>query len=157
MTSKQVMLVATALLAVGCSSTASRRSAGVLISPYPTRTVWAVVPLRNESGSLNADGAATADHLARQLENATNVDVLPVNRVLDAMRTMRLSEVRGRGDAMGLMQTLGVDGLIGILKQQGYPQTEIRMDALEEELLKWSNAIRLKDDLTLMEIHINSF
>jgi PAS domain S-box-containing protein len=47
---------------------------------------------------------------------------------------------------------LGVDGLMTILRRQGYPQTSIRMDTLEKELLKYSNAIRLEDDLTLIEI-----
>jgi sigma-B regulation protein RsbU (phosphoserine phosphatase) len=52
-------------------------------------------------------------------------------------------------DAGGAM--LGFDGLIGMLKKQGYPKAGIRMDVLEEELLKYSNAIRLEDDLTLIE------
>jgi serine phosphatase RsbU (regulator of sigma subunit) len=47
---------------------------------------------------------------------------------------------------------LGTDGLIKILKKQEYPQVDIQMEALEEELLKYSNAIRLEDDLTLIEI-----
>ncbi|MHC4616838.1 MAG: PP2C family protein-serine/threonine phosphatase [Planctomycetota bacterium] len=47
---------------------------------------------------------------------------------------------------------LGVDGLMTTLRKQGYPQTSIRMDALEKELLKYSNAIRLGDDLTIIEI-----
>ena len=51
-------------------------------------------------------------------------------------------------------EQLGVDGLIGILRKQGYPENPVRMDALEEELLKYSNAIRLEDDLTLIEIRI---
>ena len=49
-------------------------------------------------------------------------------------------------------EMLGVDGLIGFLKEQGYPKAAIRVDALEEELLKYSNAIRLEDDLTLVEV-----
>ena len=47
---------------------------------------------------------------------------------------------------------LGVDGLIAILKRQGYPASGIQITAIEEELLKYSNAIRLEDDLTLIEI-----
>ncbi len=47
---------------------------------------------------------------------------------------------------------LDIDGLVGILKKQGYPKSDIRMDDLEEALLKYSNAIRLEDDLTLMEM-----
>lgn len=51
---------------------------------------------------------------------------------------------------------LDVDGLVGILRNQGYPSAGIRMDALEEELLKYSNSIRLDDDLTLIEIRFGS-
>ena len=50
---------------------------------------------------------------------------------------------------------LGIDGLVGILKKQGYPRVAIQMGALEEELLKYSNAIRLEDDLTLIEIRFD--
>ena len=51
-------------------------------------------------------------------------------------------------------EMLGIDGLIDVLKGQGYPTNDIRMDALEEELLKYSNAIRLEDDLTLVEVRL---
>ena len=54
-------------------------------------------------------------------------------------------------------EMLGLDGLIGILTQQGYPQADIRMDALEEEILKYSNAIRLEDDLTVIDIRLGNF
>jgi PAS domain S-box-containing protein len=47
---------------------------------------------------------------------------------------------------------LGVDGLIAILKRLGYPDSGIQGTALEEELLKYSNSIRLEDDLSLIEI-----
>jgi serine phosphatase RsbU (regulator of sigma subunit) len=49
-------------------------------------------------------------------------------------------------------QMLEIDGLVSILRKQGYPKFDVNMDALEEELLKYSNAIRLEDDLTLMEV-----
>ncbi|UCD76203.1 MAG: SpoIIE family protein phosphatase [Phycisphaerales bacterium] len=55
-------------------------------------------------------------------------------------------------DAAGGM--LGIDGLIAILHSLGYPRSPIRMDALEEALLKFSNAIRLEDDLTFIEIRL---
>jgi hypothetical protein len=38
-----------------------------------------------------------------------------------------------------------------------YPRADIQMDALEEELLKYSNGIRLEDDLTFIEIRFNNF
>jgi PAS domain S-box-containing protein len=46
---------------------------------------------------------------------------------------------------------LGTDGLIEILKRQNYPQAKIQMGILEEALLKYSNSIRLEDDLTIIE------
>jgi PAS domain S-box-containing protein len=57
-------------------------------------------------------------------------------------------------DANG--KQLGVDGLIAVMRSQGYPEAGIRMDALEEELLRYSNAIRLPDDLTLIEIRLGA-
>jgi phosphoserine phosphatase RsbU/P len=47
---------------------------------------------------------------------------------------------------------LGIEGLIAILKKQGYPASGLQISSIEEELLKYSNAIRLEDDLTLIEI-----
>jgi len=42
--------------------------------------------------------------------------------------------------------------LISILTALGYPQSGIQITAVEEALLKYSNAIRLEDDLTLIEV-----
>jgi PAS domain S-box-containing protein len=53
-------------------------------------------------------------------------------------------------------QMLGLDGLIDMLKRQGYPAADLQMEALEEDLLKYSNGIRLADDLTLIEIRIQA-
>jgi sigma-B regulation protein RsbU (phosphoserine phosphatase) len=49
-------------------------------------------------------------------------------------------------------QMLGIGGLIEIVHLQNYPQTPLHMNRLEEALLKYSNGIRLDDDLTLIEI-----
>ena len=48
-------------------------------------------------------------------------------------------------------ELLGVDGFINILKGLGYPREPLNMDALELALLKYSNDIRLRDDLTILE------
>ena len=47
---------------------------------------------------------------------------------------------------------LDSDGLIGILRGLDYPKSPLQMVSLEEALLRYSNAIRLEDDLTLIEI-----
>lgn len=83
-----------------------------LVAPYDTRQVWAVAPLRNESGSLQVDGVVVADHLARQLERAAGIDVIPVNRVLTAMEALRMPAVASPKDALKLRRTLGVDALV---------------------------------------------
>ena len=113
MTSKQVMLTLALLLwSCGCTFI-SKQGADPLISPYTERRVWAVAPLRNESGSrLVGWRAAMADHFAHQLENASNIDVLPVNRVLAAMDSLQMREPHTPADAMKLLETLQVDGLI---------------------------------------------
>ena len=41
---------------------------------------------------------------------------------------------------------------MAVLCAQGYPEADIRMDALQEEFLRFSLAIRLPNDLTLVEI-----
>jgi PAS domain S-box-containing protein len=53
-------------------------------------------------------------------------------------------------DAAGTM--LGTEGLLDILASQGYPGEGIRIEALQEALLTYSNEIRLDDDLTLLEV-----
>ena len=49
-------------------------------------------------------------------------------------------------------EQLGMDGLMAVLKQLAYPATPLNMHRLEEKLLKFSNDIRLPDDLTILEV-----
>ncbi|MGO8750095.1 MAG: SpoIIE family protein phosphatase [Thermoguttaceae bacterium] len=52
-------------------------------------------------------------------------------------------------------EMLGVEGLVRILKGFGYPKNDINIDGVEEELLRYSNAIRLMDDVTFIEIRFH--
>ncbi|MBX3427194.1 MAG: SpoIIE family protein phosphatase [Pirellulales bacterium] len=47
---------------------------------------------------------------------------------------------------------LGVDGLVRILQTYGYPRSPLPIKAVEAELLRFSNSIRLQDDVTLIEM-----
>jgi serine phosphatase RsbU (regulator of sigma subunit) len=49
-------------------------------------------------------------------------------------------------------ELLNVDGFIRILKSLDYPEVLISAGGLTEALLKFSNDIRLEDDVTLMEV-----
>ncbi|MFA9479126.1 hypothetical protein ACERK3_12610 [Phycisphaerales bacterium AB-hyl4] len=119
MTSKQVMLIAAAMLVasatvilVGCAEFRRARPAEPLNAPYDERQVWAVAPLMNESGTRHANGVRLAEQLARQLETAAPLSVVAVNRVLDAMDALGLSMVSSPAEAEKLRQTLGVDALV---------------------------------------------
>ena len=48
-------------------------------------------------------------------------------------------------------EMLGVNGLVRILKAHNYPQAPLPTKAVEDELLRYSNAIRLADDVTFIE------
>jgi len=50
---------------------------------------------------------------------------------------------------------LGTEGLLGILRSQGYPEEQIVLKRLHEALLKYSNGMRLDDDLTLLEVRFS--
>lgn len=47
---------------------------------------------------------------------------------------------------------LGIEGLIGILQGVGYPASGLQISAVEEQLLLYSNDIRLPDDITFIEV-----
>lgn len=105
------MVVTLAVLAAGCQYRNAKKPE-VLVAPYGERQVWAVAPLRNESGSLYADGLKTADNLAQRLETVIGVDTLPVNRVLAAMQAQGMSEVTSADDVSRLRDVLGVDAMV---------------------------------------------
>ena len=52
-------------------------------------------------------------------------------------------------------ELLGVDGFVTILEGLGYPENGIKMKSVEEELLRFSNALRLADDVTLLEVRFS--
>jgi hypothetical protein len=83
-----------------------------LSSPYPAPKVWAVAPLRNESGTTQLDPLRVSDQIAQQVQQVHEIDVVPVNRVVEAMQAAKLREVGSKVDALALINTLDVDGLI---------------------------------------------
>ena len=117
MTSEQIRLILVRLLLfavvvvplVGCQRPIVERR---IEAPYSERQVWAVAPLRNESGSRYADGFKMADELTRAFEQVEGIDALPLNRVLEAMDALKLARIESREDAIHLREALGVDALV---------------------------------------------
>jgi len=105
------MVLALVVLTAGCHYRGAKKPAR-LSAPYGDRQVWAVVPLRNESGSLHADGLKAADQLAQRLETVMGLDTLPVNRVLAAMQSLELDAVNDAKDVAALRTVLGTDAVI---------------------------------------------
>ncbi|MCC6676932.1 MAG: hypothetical protein IT436_07300 [Phycisphaerales bacterium] len=86
-----------------------------LVAPYDAsrgEVLWAVVPLRNESGTSQADPLAISDQVVAAIEEARGIRALPLNRTMEAMRALKMGGVGSPADARKLAQALGVDGLV---------------------------------------------
>lgn len=83
-------------------------------SPYGGEgdVIWAVAPLRNESGVSTFDELALTDTLTNEVQQVAGVSVVPVNRTLAAMRALGLPAVRTASDALAICRTLGVDAIV---------------------------------------------
>ena len=87
----------------------------ILVSPYApdrTVTVWAVAPMRNESGTSAVDPMRISDALVAQLQQVRGVQVLSLNRTLAVMRSIGLASIESQPDATRLAQELGVDAIV---------------------------------------------
>ena len=112
MTSKQIMLILSALMVAlpfGCTMPAPVDRA---VSPYGGRRVVAVAPLRNESGSQQVDALRVTDQLTAEVARVRGLDTVPVNRVLATMRSLDMAGINSPADAHRLRERLGVDGLV---------------------------------------------
>lgn len=111
------ILAAAALALIPACSTGPARLAPpqTLVAPYDTsrgEVLWAVVPLRNETGTSAADPLLVSDQVVAAIEEARGIRALPLNRTLEAMRVLKLSGVSSPAEARRLAHVLGVDGLV---------------------------------------------
>ncbi|MFO0857107.1 MAG: hypothetical protein U0640_07100 [Phycisphaerales bacterium] len=108
-----------AVLLIGCAGGRGRGEAltapRTLTTPYNTingEVLWAVVPLRNESGTSQVDSLVLSDHLIGAIEETQGLRCLPLDRTLAAMQALKLQRVRTPAEARTLAQTLGADGIV---------------------------------------------
>ena len=122
MTSAQTMLssLAAITLAVlgfsqtGCA-TPGLTPPTVLVAPYDAsegEALWAIAPLRNESGLSQMDPLVVTDELVAAAQQTRGVRCLPVNRVIAAMRALEIDRIEGPEQAQQIAQSIGVDALI---------------------------------------------
>jgi hypothetical protein len=117
--SKAALIVA--MLAVlglfGCGGTKEQKLTAprVIVAPYDTsrgEVLWAVVPLRNESGTSYADVEAISDKIVAAVEEVRGVRCLPLNRTIQAMNVLGYTTLRTPAEARALAQAMGVDGVL---------------------------------------------
>lgn len=87
----------------------------VTVSPYSTAggdLLFAVVPLRNESGVGSVDAMRIGDALVGAVAQVNGIRCLPLNRTIEAMRAEELRSVETPEEARLLADRLGVDGLL---------------------------------------------
>ena len=87
----------------------------VTVAPYQAtagEVLWGVVPLANESGTDVFDPLAVSDKLVAAAEEVDGVRTVPLNRTLQAMHALQMTDVRDPGDVARLADAMGVDGLL---------------------------------------------
>jgi len=80
-------------------------------SPYSAQNpvVWALAPLRNESGTSIANELALSDALVNEIQQVSGVQALPVNRAIGALRVLGLGSIDTPEQARALGAALGAD------------------------------------------------
>jgi hypothetical protein len=109
------LTVLTAAVQAGCSPAQPELTPPeVLVSPYglANQPLWAVAPLRNESGTSTADVLLVSDALVARINEVRGLSCVPMNRTLAAMRALRMPEIRSAEDALLLAEALGVDAIL---------------------------------------------
>jgi len=112
-------IVCASTLLGGCTSTNKRDQLfppGVIVSPYDTiegDVLWAVIPPMNESGTSIVDPLKIGDAIVAAAQGVRGVRCLPINRSLDAMRTLGMpSGIESSSDAHKLAEYLGADAVL---------------------------------------------
>ena len=106
-------LLGATLLSAGCSDEKppyGREAA--LTPPWRKRQVWAVAPMVNLSGQKAADPILQADLVFQQLQQVPGLTVIPVNRTVEVLLSLRLEKVQSEQQAALVCELLGCDGLV---------------------------------------------
>jgi hypothetical protein len=80
--------------------------------PGHKRQIWAVAPMVNLSGQRSADPILQADLLYEQLQQVQGLTVIPVNRTVEVLLSLRIEKVQSEQQAALVCELLGCDGLI---------------------------------------------
>jgi hypothetical protein len=110
-----ISLPAFALVVGSCGTSAKRVVYPErLHSPYAAsgQVVWAVVPPRNESGVSVVDELSVGDALVEEIGQVKGLDCLPLNRTINAMRSLGLASIDSPAQAKALARATGADAVV---------------------------------------------
>lgn len=102
---------------VGCATTKMEQliAPTATLAPYgegSTEVVFAVLPLRNESGTTTVDCGILTDKLIAAAEDIQGVRTVPQNAALKAMAANNISQIRSEQEASQVAGALGVDAIL---------------------------------------------
>ena len=99
---------------VGCDSTPGRTPSppAALVAPYPA--LIAVAPFTNESGvPVSPEGIfQVSDALVSTLNQVHGWNAVPLNRTVQAMRNLGITEIPDLATAATLVHSMGVDAIV---------------------------------------------
>ena len=106
------------MTASGCASGNREQpliSPAVVAAPYDVASgdvIFAVVPMRNETGNTNAPITQISEQLVQSIEEIRGVRAVPLSRTLAAMRALELRGISGPKDLQLLADALNADGVV---------------------------------------------
>jgi hypothetical protein len=102
------------LLAAGCARQKKPEygTERALYLSSTARQTWAVAPVLNLSGQREVDPILQADLVYGQLQQVAGLNVLPVNRVVEVYRALKIDQVQSEEQAAVVCQLLGCDALL---------------------------------------------
>lgn len=111
-----VMVSVLLFAAAGCSNSRQALTPPQeVIAPYDSSLgapIWAVAPLRNESGTGTVDALAMTDRVISAAAQVRGIQVLPLNRTLEAMRSLDIREILTLSDLQRLAEAMNVDAVL---------------------------------------------
>jgi hypothetical protein len=111
-----VLCLAVSAAVGGCSNPLTKKPPepleSVIASPYPGVATIAIAPTINLSGSRDFDPLAVSDALYGELQQVPGLNVIPLNRVLFAMRQLNIRTIDDPAQAQRIAEMLGAQGLV---------------------------------------------
>ena len=113
----RIAAIGGAVLLGGCNTPPAEKLVAphTLVAPYDTASgdvLWAVVPLRNESGTTALNATEVSDKVVAAASQIKGIRTLPLNRTISAMRALKMIELQSPADATRLATELGADGIL---------------------------------------------